>query len=116
MITSFLLQMGPFQLYVEVVDNDPFDIDLIDEVKVLVPGTKGEVTSQTFIGTFGIVSLVLSYSLTCTQNYYGSNCTTYCVPSDNNMGHYNCDPSNGNKICLPGYQNPESDCTEGDAV
>ena len=108
--------MGPFQLYVEVVDDNAIGSEPIDEVKVQVPGAKGEVTSQTFTGTSGIVSLVLSYSLTCTQNYYGSDCSTYCVPSDNSDGHYNCNPSNGTKICLPGYQNPENDCTEGDAV
>ena len=76
--------MGPFQLYVKIIDDDSTSSsDLIDEVKVQVPATKGAMTSQTFTGTSGIVSLVLSYSLTCTQNYYGSNCSTYCVPSDN---------------------------------
>ena len=114
MIKLFPFQMGPFQLYIEVVDDDGLlGSEPIDEVRVQVPGTKGASLSQTFIGTSEIVSLVLSYSLTCTQNYYGSNCSTYCVPS-NNMSHYNCDLSNGNKICLPGYQNPETDCTEGD--
>ena len=109
--------MSPFQLYLEVIDDDDLlGSELIEEVKMQVPGTKGAVTSQTLTGTSGTVSLVLSYSLTCTQNYYGSNCSTYCVPSDNSMGHYTCDPSNGNKLCFPEYQNPENNCTEGDAV
>ena len=109
--------MSAFQLYVEVNDQDsPFgsEFELIDEVKVQLPGTPGAVPSQTVTGTYGIVSLTLSYSLTCTQNYYGPNCSTYCVPSDNSMGHYNCNTSTGSKICLPGYQKPETDCTEGD--
>ena len=109
--------MDAFQLYVEVRDDDSpfFGSELIDEIKVQVPGTIGKVSSQESVGTYGVVLLVLSYSVTCTQNYYGPDCSTYCVPSDNSMGHYNCDPSNGSKICLQGYQNPENDCTEGDA-
>ena len=39
--------MGPFQLYVEVVDDDGvFGNELIDEVKVQVPGTKGAAVSS----------------------------------------------------------------------
>ena len=65
-------------------------------------------------GEFGKVQLIISYEVRCQQNYYSTDCSTYCVPSDNSMGHYNCDPSNGNKICLPGYQNPVTNCIEGE--
>ena len=102
----------------KVIDDDGgLGTDLIDEIYLQIPPTLNLVeTSQTVTGSFERAVLIMGYSLTCTQNYYGPDCSTYCVPSDNSMGHYECDTSSGNKICLPGYQNPENDCTEGDAV
>ena len=114
----FCMQVLPngFQLFVRVIDNDGyFHADLIDEVYLHIPPNLNlTVASQTIAGIFDRAVLIMEYSLTCTQNYYGSDCSTYCVPSDNSMGHYNCAPSNGSKICLPEYQNPDTNCTESE--
>ncbi len=34
-----------------------------------------------------------------------------CTSRDDFTGHFTCD-TNGTKVCLPGYQNPETNCTE----
>ena len=34
-----------------------------------------------------------------------------CEPRDDSTGHFNC-TTDGNKVCLPGYQDPETNCVE----
>ena len=87
---------------------------LVDRVFESIEGIGSSANSTVLTGDFGNVELIISYEVRCQQNYYSINCSTYCLPSDNSMGHYNCDPFNGNKICLPGYQNPVTNCTEGE--
>ena len=36
--------------------------------------------------------LTLSYEVRCPQHHYGANCLTYCVLSNNSLGHYMCEP------------------------
>jgi hypothetical protein len=36
-------------------------------------------------------------------------CETNCVPQDSCDGHYTCNPTNGAKICLPGYSGTQCD-------
>ena len=47
----------------------------------------------------------------CVPNYHGSNCDAFCEARNNSMGHYSCD-GDGNRVCLAGYQNPSTFCTE----
>ena len=48
----------------------------------------------------------------CATNYYQSDCSVYCIPTNDTTGHYTCD-TNGNKICLPGYTNASNNCLDG---
>ena len=92
------------------------DDDLIDEVIFAVSSTLKRVASTTVAGEHGRVSLTLSYTLQCESNYYGSNCTKYCIPQDDNNGHYTCDNKTGEIVCRDGWQNPDSNCVEGEAM
>lgn len=56
-------------------------------------------------------ALRLFYQASCSANYYGRNCSTYCLPRDDDTGHYTCD-QHGQIQCMIGYQNPLSNCTE----
>ena len=61
-----------------------------------------------FHGTF----LYLSIELSCEEHFYGPECAKFCQPNnDRERGHYSCDNS-GNIICLEGFQNEVSNCTE----
>lgn len=44
------------------------------------------------------------------MNYYGRRCEVYCQSRDDDLGHYECD-SQGNKICMTGYYDNETNCT-----
>ena len=65
---------------------------------------------QTAMG--GHVTLVLQFRVMCQEYYYGPNCTTFCQPQDGPSGHNTCS-ENGTVECLPGYQNPASNCIDG---
>ena len=50
--------------------------------------------------------------IVCKENYIGSDCgISVCEPQDDSTGHFNC-TINGSKVCLPGYQIPETNCVE----
>ena len=61
-----------------------------------------------------ITGFQLPTCVTCAQDYFPQNiCNVFCQPQDDATGHFTCD-SNGNKVCLPGYTDPGTDCTECD--
>ena len=64
-------------------------------------------------GIHGVASVNASYRLACTNdNYYGNDCSVYCKSqNDENTGHYSCNETTGQKICLSGYVDPGSNCT-----
>lgn len=49
----------------------------------------------------------------CVEFYYGQDCDVFCMPTDSCQGHYSCS-SNGDKICMAGYRNVDSGCTQRD--
>ena len=97
-------------------------------------------TPQLYTGMYNKGTISLSFRVSCTENYYGPNCAAFCEPSDNricdengnivcrdthyygtlcdvfcegrndSLGHYQCG-QNGSKICLEGYQDPDTNCT-----
>ena len=106
-------QQGSFQFYVKVIDNDIVTADdLVDEVYVSMVGLAVNSTFTTataYTGQHGQGSITLQFQVVCNANYYGSNCTTYCVATDDNLGHYTC-ASDGSKQCLSGWSNPAGNC------
>ena len=121
--TSMHLQLYPFcplyvqggaQLYtvVQDVDSDAF----VQWVDVFVIDRSVEVgenfsTPTNHSGVFNFGYFVLSFRVTCTENFYGSDCTTFCMERDDDLGHYTCD-SEGNIVCRERFQDPSTNCTE----
>ena len=80
----------------------------------------GEVTNSTASSLSDYINIIASaplfnanytYKFTCSQDYYGTDCSVYCVPTNDSSGHYSCG-SNGDKICLPGYINSSANCIQ----
>ena len=102
------------QLYITSLDFDGLVApELLDEIFIEVPsGTGINSPPQTYFGDHGAASLELSYALTCIQpNYFGPTCSVLCIPQDNELGHYSCNTTTGAKECLPGYYDPDTNCT-----
>ena len=78
------------------------------------PQVSSTFSSDTTVNEGGSNVISLSYAtrIECATNYYQSNCSVYCIPTNDTTGHYTCD-TNGNKICLPGYTNTSNNCLDG---
>ena len=89
--------------------------EIIDKITsvLLLNGSGNSSLSRrtTYSGISGYASIDLSFHVSCTENFYGSDCGTLCVERDDALGHYNCS-SEGELVCLAGYQNPLTNCTE----
>lgn len=68
-----------------------------------------EGTSRRVSITGQYYQIYLEYSSKCALNYYGPDCSKYCMPRDDSSGHYTCS-TQGNIVCLPGYHAEEINC------
>ena len=96
---------GDFQLYIVIKEDDG---DLVTQLYIeeeLEPMEKTKYTHQ------GQVLLAAQFSVVCKENYFGLDCATFCEERGDELGHFTCD-GEGNKVCLQGYKNPSTNCTE----
>ena len=96
-----------------VVDEDVGNADdHVDDIYVDVSlSVSSSFTTQTdFYGDHGNSRIRLSFRVQCSANYYGSDCATYCVNTDDSTGHYTCG-TGGTKNCLAGWTG--SECNTG---
>ena len=99
-------------MYIRVLDGDIGIVELINEIFIEISRSVGLIVENEVVGIHNLATLSLSHSLVCSQNYYGDNCSTYCIPQNDTDGHYDCNELTGEKVCLSGYLNPDSNCTE----
>ena len=73
----------------------------------------GQFEARGIAGKNNIASLTIdNIRVICKENYTGSDCgNIVCEPQDDSTGHFNC-TTDGNIVCLPGYQDPETNCVE----
>ena len=92
-------------MMIRLQDEDSGSDDLLDRVIVnqQLSVSSSFTSTRTITGYYGKVTLDLSFRVMCQDNYYGSDCSRYCIPE----GHYTCDDQ-GIRVCLPGYSG--SDC------
>ena len=49
----------------------------------------------------------------CVPNYYPQGiCVKFCQPRNDFLGHFTCNPVTGEKECLPGFEDPATDCRQ----
>ena len=89
--------------------SDVVDNFIIHPTISAVPSLNGPFTdTMDYNGTYS--SLRLAFRLTCGPYYYGPNCTL-CRETNDSSGHFFCNKTVG-RVCLEGYQNPETNCVE----
>ena len=85
---------------------------LVDTLNITRQFTEKEFTNSTvFSGEFNRMNIELSFRLTCSANFYGDNCETFCTPRNNSEGHFTCNSVTGQVECLPGYRDSSTNCT-----
>ena len=84
----------------------------MDKIFVEVPSQIGSAENvQMYQGDFGVAAIILSYKLVCQEsNYYGPDCDILCIPHDDSNGHYSCNQFTGSIECLPGFEDPGTNC------
>ncbi|XP_059175632.1 neurogenic locus notch homolog protein 1-like [Physella acuta] len=92
---------------------DPCDIVSCLNQGICIPnGTSDAIClcSGNFIGKF--CETPVSSNPTnpnCTINFYGLNCSEFCVEENSNKGHYFCNPDSGKKVCMSGWGGADCD-------
>lgn len=118
MVLVFILTMpqGGLQLLIRVEhigENILDDHQLIDRVIIELFLSVDE-SPLAFLGAGeqGTISaLVSSVSVACEGGFFGADCNTFCIKRDDSTGHFECG-ADGSIVCLAGYQNPATNCTE----
>ena len=102
---------GSFQFYIQVGDADLFAGEHVDDIYVhKTLASSSSFTDPTYYsGDYGNAMLQLSFRVQCDHNFYGRNCSTFCVHTDNSTGHYACG-ANGERVCLNGWRNSSGNC------
>ena len=112
MLYAYAIQ-GEIQILYRIeVQTLLIDCHRYDIVTELIDRESGQFVITATPGINNIASLALGIRVVCKENYTGSDCgDMICEPQDDSSGHFTCD-INGNKVCLPGYQNPRTNCVE----
>ena len=103
------------RLFIRVDDYGQFNFttnDHVNDIYVTITLTPNSsfTSTRAYNSVNGMSTIELSFRLQCTSNFYGSDCTTYCVARDDIEGHFDCGPD-GEKICLSGWSDPSRNCT-----
>ena len=89
-----------FQLYIKARDSDAgLIVDLInsdDDLDDIFIDRTLEVSSnftelEVYTGELNRVTIQMRFRVICQQDYYGADCSIFCVAQNDNMnGHYTC--------------------------
>ena len=94
------------------MDSDVDPDDLIDRVAFNRDMSPTNISSGNLVanGFYNAAQFTVQITVFCQTNYYSNNCSVYCVPQNNSTnGFYTCG-TQGEKICRPGYTNPNGNC------
>ncbi|XP_064381976.1 uncharacterized protein LOC135330925 [Halichondria panicea] len=106
---------GSFQLYYRIIALSRGAQEVESGRRTLTQPIQDRTSTLTGSSQIGIgvvrTQLFINGGLrvVCREGYFGPDCG--CSPQNDSTGHFTCH-INGTKVCLPGYQNPEINCTE----
>ena len=98
------------QLHISATSSNA---ELIDNFFIELNVTANDPLSRTqeYSGENRTAVLQLQFQVTCAFNYFGFDCNTFCLDRNDTAAHFTCGES-GEIVCLPGYQNESSNCTQ----
>ena len=113
-----------FQLYIKARDFDDgliidLPIDTDDDLDDIFINRALEVNTsftamEEYTGILNRVSVQMRFRVTCQQDYYGADCSTFCVAQNDDLnGYYTCN-SDGSIQCLEDFENPQNNCRDSE--
>lgn len=103
-----------FQLLVSVEDDDSRTSDDFVDVVVVemsLSPSPGPTDPTTYPSRGEVCSFIISFRVECSEGLFGEDCSVFCEPRNDSMGHFSCG-SGGERVCLDGYRDPETNCTD----
>ena len=107
-------------MYIEAIEVAPFNFPDTHLDDIFVNRALEVNTNFTGIeryngtGLMNTVIIDVRFRVMCQQDYYGADCTTFCLNQNDDVnGYYTCN-SDGSIQCREGFKNPSSNCTEGE--
>lgn len=94
--------------------DNPVVGDLIDSIfieEVVFSPSDSPTLLRNYTGFFSVATAELSFSVSCTYDFFGEDCDLFCpLARNDSLGRYGCD-GNGSRVCLEGYRGTETNCT-----
>ena len=86
---------------------------LIDNIFIELNLTANDpfIPLESFTGLLDQATIDLQFRIMCAFDYFGMDCNSFCVGKNNTDAHYSCG-EDGEMVCLQGYQNESSNCTQ----
>lgn len=111
---SFIIQ-GSIQLYIRAthIVGDMIDDQLIDNMYIEIDNLTSfspRTPTVEYRGDNGLLEARIQFEVNCDTDRYGPYCDVECHGRNDSEGHYLCN-QNGDRECLEGYQNLETNCT-----
>ena len=107
-------------MFIEAIELDPppypdAHLDYIFISRTLeVNADFTPIESYNGTNTSNRVILDMRFRVMCQQDYYGADCTRFCVAQNDSVnGHYTC-KHDGSIQCREGFRNPNNNCSEGE--
>ena len=105
-------------MFIRAFDDDPVTDDLLDNIFIDImelAESENFAVAKEFTGEMNKVIVNMTFRvMMCPENFYGTNCATFCVvQNDDQNGHYTCN-SDGSIRCLPGFENTTNSCRDGE--
>ena len=75
----------------------------------------GFTAMEGYTGIRNRVTFQVRFRVMCQLNYYGADCSRFCVAKNNVNGHYTCN-SDGFIRCLEGFENPQNNCKDSELI
>ena len=82
------------QIHMELIDDDIGNDDFIDRFAIdLLTPVGSMIERSTYKGVFGLAEIDVSFSIMCTENFYGPNCSMLC------LDNCTCEPGFTGEFC-----------------
>lgn len=98
------------QLLVTITDT--LSGGLVDVIVTNITQEVGNIaTVERHRGIHDVATFIFGITVICSGTFCGLDCNSTCVGRNDSSGHFMCDVLEC-VVCLPGYQNESSDCTD----
>ena len=106
-------------MYIPALDeDDPGNDDDLDDIfiNLSLGANSGFTAASDYVGQSNRVTVNMRFRVRCDNNFYRSDCTTFCLAMDDDTnGHYICN-GDGSIRCITGFENPGNNCKDRESI